>query len=111
MFGFSNIKTNVNGTPYLRTQSINVTADNVDFSLGWSNIPPVGYFTVNIMDAVPTGTTGTLPVRLVLNGNARNVTVFGGGNLTAADIVGTGVITVFYNGYTGLLQLVSPLSV
>lgn len=108
MFGCFNVTTNANGIPYLRTNGITVSADTVDFSLGFRRIPSVGYLTVNIADAIPTGTTGTLPVRLTLNGNTRNLTYFGGDNVTAADLTGTGVITIFYDWYNGTLQLISP---
>lgn len=107
MFGWMNVTTNVNGIPYLRTTSVTVGTDTVDFALGFRRIPAVGYITVNIADAIPTGTTGTLPVRFTLNGNTRNLTFFGGDNVTAADIAGTGVITIFYDWYSGLLQTVS----
>lgn len=110
MFGCVNITTNVNGVPYLRTNQVTVGTEAVDFALGFRRIPPVGYLTVNIADAIPTGTTGTLPVRLTLNGNTRNLTYFGGDNVTAADLTGTGVITMFYNWYDGLLQIISPTS-
>lgn len=110
MFGCVNITTNVNGTPYLRTNSVTVGTDAVDFALGFRRIPPVGYLTVNIADAIPTDATGTLPVRLTLNGTTRNLTFFGGTNVTAADLAGTGVITVFMDWYNGILQLVSPLA-
>jgi len=110
MFGCVNITTNVNGVPYLRTNSVTVGTDTVDFALGFRRIPAVGYLTVNIADAIPTGTTGTLPVRLTLNGNTRNLTFFGGTNVTAADLAGTGILTVFYDFFNGALQLVSPLA-
>lgn len=110
MFGCFNVNTNVNGTPYLRTNSVTVGTDSVDFALGFRRIPPVGYLTVNIADAIPDGTTGTLPVRFTLNGNTRNLTFFGGTNVTAADLVGTGVITIFYDWYNGILALTSPLA-
>ena len=108
MFGCVNVTTNVNGTPYLRTNGVTVGTDTVDFALGFRRIPPVGYLTVNIADAIPTGTTGTLPVRFTLNGNTRNLTYFGGDNVTAADLTGTGIVTMFYNWYDGLLQIISP---
>lgn len=110
MFGSVNVTTNVNGIPYLRTGSVSVGTDAVDFALGFRRIPPVGYLTVNIADAIPTGTTGTLPVRFTLNGNTRNLTYFGGTDVTAADLVGTGIITMFYDWYNGILQLVSPFA-
>lgn len=107
MFGCMNVTSNVNGIPYLRTSSVSVGTDTVDFSLGFRRIPAVGYLTINIADAIPAGTTGTLPVRFTLNGNTRNVTFFGGANVTADDLVGTGVLTVFYDWYNGILQAIS----
>lgn len=110
MFGCVNITTNVNGVPYLRTNSVTVGTDSVDFALGIRRIPAVGYLTVNIANAIPEGTTGTLPVRLTLNGSSRNLTFFGGASVTAADLAGTGIITVFYDWYNGTLALTSPLA-
>ncbi len=110
MFGCISITTNVDGVRYFRTTGVTVGTDSVDFSLGFRRIPAVGYITINIADAIPEGTTGTLPIRFTLNGNTRTLTFFGGDNVTAADITGTGVITVFYNWYEGRLQLVSPLA-
>lgn len=110
MFGCISVTTNASGVPYLRTNSVTVSADNVDFALGFRRIPPVGYLTVNIADAIPDGTTGTLPVRLTLNGSTRNLTFFGGDNVTAADLTGTGVITVFMDWYNGILTITSPLA-
>lgn len=107
MFGWMNVTTNVNGIPYMKTSGVTVGTDSVDFALGFRRIPAIGYITVNIADAIPTGTTGTLPVRFTLNGNTRNLTFFGGENVTAADITSTGVITIFYDWYSGLLQTVS----
>lgn len=104
-----NVKTN-ESIPYLRTQSVNVGTEYVDFALGFRRIQPVGYLTVNISDAIPEGTTGTLPVRLTLNGTSRNLTFFGGTSVTAADLAGTGVITVFHDYFTGTVQLVSTLA-
>lgn len=105
-----NVNTNTNGIPLLRTSGVTVGTDTVDFALGFRRIPPVGYLTINIADAIPTGTTGTLPVRLTLNGNTRNITFFGGASVTAADLEGTGIVTVYYDFYSGILQLVSPLA-
>lgn len=110
MFGCFNITTNAAGIPYLRTNGVTVGTEAVDFALGFRRIPPVGYLAVNIADAIPAGTTGTLPVRITLNGNTRALTFFGGTSVTAADLAGTGIITIFYDWYNGLLQIVSPLA-
>jgi len=108
MFGCINVTSNVNGFPYLRTTGVTVGTDSVDFSLGFRRIPAVGYFTVNITEAIPEGTTGTLPIRFTLNGSTRNLTYFGGASVTAADLTSTGTILVFYNWYDGVLQLIAP---
>lgn len=109
MFGCVNVTTNVNGIPYLRTTGVTVGSDAVDLTLGFRRIPPVGYLTINIADAIPDGTTGTLPVRLTLNGQTRALTSFGGVAVTAADLTGTGIVQVFYDWYNGILQLTSPI--
>lgn len=111
MTNCSNITTNVNGTPYLTSTNITVTDTAVDIALGFRRIQPVGYMTVRIATAIPDGTTGTLPVTLTLNGTARPLTAFNGTPITAADLTGTGVITVFNDRFNSILQLVSPLSV
>jgi len=110
MFGCVDVTTNIDGVPFLRTNNVIVGDETVDFAIGFRRIPPVGYFTVNIANAIPTGTTGTLPVRLTLRGTSRNLTYFGGTNVTVADLTGTGVITVFYDWYNGTLQLMSQLA-
>jgi hypothetical protein len=110
MLEWINVTSNTNGIPYLKTSGVTVSASTVDFAIGFRRIPPIGYLTVNITDVIPSDATGTLPVRLVLNGNARNLTFFGGDNVTAADLTGTGIITVFFNWYEGILQLISPTS-
>ncbi len=105
-----NVTTNVNGIPYLRTNGVTVGTESVDFSLGFRTIPSMSYLTINIADAIPSDATGTLPVRITLNGNTRQLTRFGGASVTAADLSGTGVIKVFYDWYSGILQLMSPVT-
>lgn len=109
MFGCVNVTTNVNGIPYLRTNGVTVGSDSVDFALGFRRIPAVGYLTINIANAIPEGTTGTLPVRLTLNGQTRALTSFGGIAVTAADLTGAGIVEVFYDWYNGILQTTSPI--
>ncbi|MBQ7280560.1 MAG: hypothetical protein IJR13_07565 [Bacteroidales bacterium] len=107
----SNITTNVNGTPYLTSTNITVTATAVDIALAFRRVQPVGYMTIRLATAIPEGTTGTLPVTLSLNGVSRPLTLFNGTPVTAADLAGTGVITVFNDRFNGILQLASPLTV
>ena len=108
--GRYNITTNVTGVPYLSTTNVTVTDTAVDFALGFRRIPPVGYITVRIQNAVPEGTTGTLPVTITLNGTSRALTFFDGTPVTAADITGTGVITIFNDRFNGILQITSVIA-
>ena len=108
--GCFNVTTNINGVPYLSTTNVTVTDTAVDFALGFRRIQPVGYFTVRIQDAIPEGTTGTLPVTLTLNGTARALTFFDGTPVTAANLTGTGIITVFNDRFNGILQITSVIA-
>lgn len=84
-----------------------MTTENVNLNLGFAPVQPVGYFTIRMGSAIPDGTTSTLPVQVSLNRGARLLTTFGGTAVTAADIAGTGVLTVFYDYFNDVLQLVS----
>ena len=108
--GCFNVTTNVNGVPSLSTTNVTVTDTAVNFALGFRRIQPVGYLTVRIQDAIPDGTTGTLPITLTLNGTARPLTFFDGTPVTAADLTGTGIITVFNDRFNGILQITSVIA-
>ena len=110
MFGCNvNVTTNVHGIPYLATNGVTVTDESVDFALGFRRIPKIGKVAIRITDAIPTGTTGTLPVRFTLNGTTRVLTFFGGDPVTAADLAGTGVIEAWYDWFNGIFQLSTVL--
>ena len=84
----------------------NVTT-NAGIALGFRRIQPVGYFTVFIDDTIPTGTTATLPVTITLNGTSRALTLSDGTPVTAAELLGASLITVFNDRFKGLLVLTS----
>ena len=106
-----NINVNVNGIPCLRSTAVNVTATDVRFDFNsHRNVgrPFVGLIVVQLAQAIPTGTTGTLPVLFTTEGgNAANVTTVSGANVTAADITGTGVYLVWVNTQSGEVQLLT----
>ena len=109
---FNILATNAGGIAYLPSTNITVGTDAVDIALGIRRIQPVGYFTVRLSEAIPTGTTGTLPITLTLNGTTRALTLFDGTPTTVADLIGgTGVFTVFYNRFDNILQLMSRTTV
>lgn len=105
----NSVITNMGGIPYISTTNTTVGTEAVDFALGFIRrpLPPVGYFTVRITNAIPTGTTGTLPITLTLNGSTRSLTNMNGTAVTAADITGTGVLLVFNDRFNGVLQLMN----
>ena len=106
-----NITTNTGGIPYLPTASINVGTETVDLALGFRRIEPIGYLTVRLSSDIPSGTTGTLPITLTLNGTTRALTLPNGTPVTAADLTSVSVMTVFNDRFSGLLMLMSRTTV
>lgn len=111
MFGCNvNVTTNVSGFPYLSTNGVSVNSESVDFALGFRRIPKIGAVAIRITNAIPDGTSSSLPVQFTLNGNTRTLTFFGGEAVTAADIEGAGVLVVWFDWFSGIFQLVSVLA-
>lgn len=109
---FNYITTNAGGIAYLPSTNVTVGTETVDIALGFRRIQPVGYFTVRLSDAIPAGTTTTLPVTLTLNGTTRALTLFDGTPVTVAELIGgTGVFLVFNNRFDGILQMMSRTTV
>lgn len=100
---------NINGIPTIETCGINVTDTSVDFKFhpDWDRNPFRGLLLVNISEAIPTGTTTTLPIRFSMSGVTSNVTVVGGDNLTVADLPGTGVYLIYYDRFSDILQMIN----
>ena len=108
--GCYNVTTNIGGVSFLVLQNTTVGHEPGDIALGFIRRPlaPVGYFTVRLANAIPTGTTATLPVTLTLNGTTRALTLFDGTPVTVAELIGgTGVFEVFNDRFNGILQLMS----
>lgn len=99
---------NINGIPTIEARRITVTDTSVDFQFrpDFDGTPFRGLLLVYIPDAIPTGTTTTLPVRFVMAGNAQTLTTDGGAEATVADFSGTGVYLVYYDRFANILQLV-----
>lgn len=105
---FNNVTTNAGGLPYISSTNVTVGTESVDIALGFRRIQPIGYFTVRLTDAIPTGTTTTLPIMLTMNGTTRALTLFDGTPVTVAELIGgTGVFLVFNDRFNGILQLMS----
>lgn len=101
--------TNRGGISEIPVTSVSVTTTEVVLNLpnhAFYGKPYKGYFTLKMNTAIPTGTT-TLPLQLQANGVAVNLMLLGGAQATVADlgIPGTGVVPVYYDKETNLLQL------
>lgn len=105
-----NINVNVNGIPCLRSTAVSVTATEVRFDFNsHRNVgrPFVGLVIVQLAQAIPTGTTGTLPIVFTTEGgNPANLTTYDGADVTVDDIAGTGVYLVWVNTQSGEVQLI-----
>lgn len=107
------IDVNVNrgGIPAIRSLSVAVTATQVSFDFNnyrTVGAPFRGLMVVNLAQAIPAGTTTTLPIVFTSDGsNAKALTTLNGVAVTAADITGTGVYLVWYESQTDTLQLLT----
>lgn len=105
---------NVNGgfgIPTLSSNSVSVTTTNVAFDFNnHRNVgrPFRGLLIVRLAQAIPAGTTDTLPIVFTSDGsNSTPVTTFNGDPVTVADIPGTGVYVLWYESQTDTLQLLT----
>lgn len=103
----ANVTTNAGGIPYLSSTNVTIGTETIDIALGFRRIQPVGYLTIFIDDAIPTGTTTTLPVTVTLNGTTRALTLPNGTPVTAAELIGVNILTVFNDRFRGILSLMS----
>jgi hypothetical protein len=106
-----NINVNVGGIPCLRSTAVTVSTTEVRFDFNaHRNVgrPFVGLVVVQLAQAIPAGTTSTLPIVFTTEGgNPANLTTYNGDNVTVADVAGTGVYLVFVDTQSGLVQLLT----
>lgn len=105
------INANIGGIPTIRSNSVTVTSNDVRFDFtNHRNVgrPFRGIIIINLAQAIPEGTTDTLPIIFTSDGsNPVNLTTFNGENVTVANIPGTGVYLVWFESQTGTLQLLT----
>ena len=91
-----NINVNVGGIPCLRSTAVTVSTTEVRFDFNaHRNVgrPFVGLVVVQLAQAIPAGTTTTLPIVFTTEGgNPANLTTYNGDNVTVADVAGTGAV-------------------
>ena len=102
---------NINGIPTIKTQTVVVsdTAVTFKFAPDFDGRPFRGLILVYISEAIPTGTTTTLPVQFSMAGTTSNVTVAGGAAVTVADLPGVGIYLVYFDRWADTLQLIGSL--
>lgn len=96
---------NTRGIPFVSSNEITVSTTEVTISFGIRRLSGMGLMVLDITEAIPTGTTATLPVQIAINGGAVPLTAFGGGAVTAGDLVGTGRILVMYDRIKNTIQV------
>ena len=102
---------NINGLPTIKTQTVTVsdTAVTYKFAPDFDGRPFRGLILVYISEAIPTGTTTTLPIQFSMAGTTSNVTVAGGATVTVADLPGVGIYLVYFDRWADTLQLIGSL--
>lgn len=69
-----------------------------------------GKFVLNLTEAIPTGTTGTLPVLFEVNGNTLPLDNPTGAGLTASDILTTLTFDIYFDKYANALRVLSVIA-
>lgn len=108
------INVNRGGIPAISSLSVNVTTTEVQFDFNnHRNIgtPFRGLLIVRLNQAIPTGTTTTLPVVFTSSGgNPQRLTGFNGADITVAQISGTGIYLCWFEHTTNTLQLLTGIA-
>lgn len=103
---------NRRGSAAVASQGVSVNTANVVFTFrnhAFVNANYRGTVFVNLRQAIPAGTTTTLPIFFETNGATQAVTKFNGEPLTVADIAGTGVYQLWFARDTNTLQLMTGI--
>lgn len=83
----------------------NVTIELPDHALYRRNY--VGGFFLDLREAIPTGTTATLPVFIGVNSDTRPLMEYAGKQATVENFAGAGIYEIHYNRYTNQLYIVN----
>ena len=83
----------------------NVTIELPDHALYRRNY--VGGFFLDLREAIPTGTTATLPILIGVNSDTRPLMEYAGKPATVENFAGAGIYEIHYNRYTNQLYIVN----
>lgn len=106
---------NVNSTGIPAVRSLSVTVNTTEVQFDFNNHPNIGrpfrgLIVVNLAQAIPAGTTATLPIVFTSEGgNPQTLTGYDGATVTVGQIKGTGVYLVWHESQTNTLQLVTSI--
>ena len=104
------INVNRGGIPALSSQSVTVTSTEVQYSFNNHRnfgSPFRGLLIIRLNQAIPSGTTTTLPIVFTTSGaNDKALTGKGGTPITVSQITGTGIYLVWYESASDTLQLI-----
>lgn len=107
------INVNVNGIPTLSSNSVTVGTTQVAFDFNnHRNVgrPFRGLIIIRLAQAIPAGTTTTLPIVFTSDGdNTQALTKENGEAVTVADIPGTGIYILWFESQTNTLQVPNSL--
>jgi hypothetical protein len=100
---------NINGVPTIKTRAVVVsdTAVTFKFAPDFDGRPFRGMILVYISEAIPDGTTATLPIQFSMAGITSTITFAGGTNVTVADLPGVGIYLVYFDRWADTLQMLS----
>lgn len=102
---------NTRGIATIESTGVNVSTTAVTFTFNSDSPMPTpfrGLLVVKLAQAIPAGTTATLPIVFSSTRNGdQNVTTYNGINLTVAGIPGTGVYLFYYDRISNVLQLIN----
>lgn len=107
------INVNQLGIPTVSSNSVSVGTTQVAFDFNNHTTigqPFRGIVVVRLNQAIPEGTTSTLPIVFTSDGaNTVNLVGFNGENVTVASIAGTGIYLVFVDSQTNVVQLLTGI--
>ena len=101
---------NRNGIPMIETTRVVVNTDDVTLFIpdrAFRFLNNKGIALIRLNQAIPTGTTDTLPVLLSSNDFTQPLTNVGGTAITVAQLPGTGVYVVYYDKSSNTMQLLT----
>ncbi len=100
---------NRRGIARIESTGLSVTTTEVTYNFRdheFMRIPFAELFIVRLNQAIPTSTTGTLPVKF----GSYQVKGYNNANLTVADLRGTGIYIAYFDSASGYLQLVASFA-